>query len=364
MLKKLKSGRFDYYSLLRVVIAITIAIAIACVIIFSISEEPVVAIQKLFLGPLQSKRNFFNVIEMMIPLVFTGLAINVMHKSGLFSMGADGSFYMGAVVAAYVAIKVTLPNGVHQGVLIIVAGLVGGVIGSLPALIKRATGASELVISLMLNYVFFYSGMFIINTFLLDKSTGYKSYKFQETARLGTMVEGTQLHYGFIVMICIVIFMYFLIEKSEFGYNLKITGQNKSFAKYSGINVGATILGSQFIGGSIAGMGGAIEMVGIHKRFSWNTQVMYVWDGILVNLLANSKPILIPISALFLSYIRVGADIMSRSTDVDSEIVAIVQAVIILLIVAERLMYKMKKRKEEKEALENSEHNERVAVNS
>lgn len=351
----MKKIKFDYYNLLRVSVAIGISIIIACIIIFLASDQPTKAIYQLFLGPFQTKRNFFSVIESMIPLVFTGLAMNIMFKGGLFSMGADGSFYMGAVVAAFVAIKFTLPTGVHQFVLILLAALVGGIITTLPAIIKKKTGANELVVSLMFNYVFFYSGLYIINKFLLDESTGYASYKFKETARLGLMVKGTRLHYGFLIMMATVIVMYFVVERSKFGYKLRITGNNKRFAKYSGVGITGTILSSQFIGGTLAGMGGAIEMVGINKRFEWNSQVAYVWDGMLVDLLASSKPALIPLAAFFLSYVRTGADIMSRKTDVDNEIIAIIQGVMILLVAAERFMYTVKKRNEEKQALENSE---------
>lgn len=353
--EKMKKVKFDYYNLLRVSVAIAVSIIIACTIIIFVSDQPSEAIFQLFLGPLQSKRNFFTVIESMIPLVFTGLAMNIMFKGGLFSMAADGAFYMGAVVAAFIAIKFTLPSGVHQFVLILFASLVGGIITIIPALIKKKTGASELVVSLMSNYVFFYSGLYIINKFLLDETTGYASYKFKESARLGLMVEGTRLHYGFLIMIAVVIVMYFVIERSKFGYNLRITGKNKRFAKYSGVGITGTILSSQFIGGCLAGMGGAIEMVGIYKRFEWNRQVAYVWDGMLVDLLASSKPALIPFAAFFLSYIRTGADIMSRRTNVDNEIVAIIQGVMILLVAAERFMYSVKKRKEERQALEDSE---------
>lgn len=354
-ISKTQKIHIDTYNLLRVLVAILIALGIACAIIFCVSEEPLTAIQKLLLGPLQTKRNFFTVISTMIPLVFTGLAINVMHKSGLFSMVADGSFYMGAVAAAYVAIEWTLPSGLHQLALIIVASVVGGIIGLIPALIKKYTGANELVVSLMLNYVFFYGGMFVINTWLLDQTTGFASYKFKETARLGLMIKGTNLHYGFLIMLAVIAVMYILVEKSEFGYRLKVTGASRRFAKYSGIGVTGVMIGSQCIGGILAGMGGAIELVGIYRKFEWYKPVSYVWDGILVNLLASSKPALIPVAAFFLSYVRVGADIMSRNSDVDNEIVAVIQGVIILLVAAERFLYGMKKRKEEREALENSQ---------
>ena len=98
-------------------------------------------------GTIFDKRNFFNVIETMIPLVFCGLAINVMHKSGLFSMVADSSFYFAGVMAATLAIACPMPNILHQIVILAVAMAVGGVIGIIPVLIKRKTGANELVIS-------------------------------------------------------------------------------------------------------------------------------------------------------------------------------------------------------------------------
>ncbi|MEG1407816.1 MAG: ABC transporter permease [Ruthenibacterium sp.] len=334
-------------------VAILIACGIACAIIVAVSDDPGAAIASLFTGPLSNTRRFSNVIEMMIPLVFTGMSLNIAFKCGLFNMGADGSFYMGAIFAALIAIKMPLANGLHQTVLIIVAALVGGVITTLPALIKKFTGANELVTSLMFNYIFFHMGMFILNHFMLDDTTGYASYKFLKTAKLGRMIEGTQLHYGLIIMIVAWLIIYFVSEKSALGYKLKVTGANMSFAKYSGIQITGAVLASQFIAGVLAGMGGAIEMVGMNTRFTWNLPVQYVWDGILINLLANSKVSMIPIAALFISFIRIGADVMSRNTGVDNQIVAIIQGVMIVLIASEKFLYFLKKRKEEKEALAN-----------
>lgn len=343
--------KIDYYSLIRVIVAVLCSFALASCIIFIFSDTPVAAISKLFLGPLMSKRNFFIVIQTMIPLIFTALAINVMFKSGLFSMAADGAFYTGAVIAAFIGIKVQLPNIIHQFIIIIVAALIGGVITSIPAILWEKTGANEFVTSMMLNSVFFFMGIYVVNTYLLDKAAGYASVRFNGTASLGNLIKGTQIHYGLLIMIAVLIVIYILIEKTKIGYEIKLVGANKDFAKYSGIKVGRTILVSQLIGGIVAGIGGSVEMIGMYKRFTWNTPVTYVWDGILINLLSSSKPIFIPLAALFISYIRVGADIMSRATHVDNGIVAIIQAVIIFLVSAERFMYNMKKKKEEKQAL-------------
>ncbi|KUO52691.1 MAG: ABC transporter permease [Desulfitibacter sp. BRH_c19] len=344
-------NKLDYYSLVRVTVAVLCAFALASCIIFIFSNTPVAAISKLLLGPLQSKRNFFVVIQTMIPLIFTGLAINIMFKSGLFNIAADGSFYIGAVIAAFIGIKIQLPNIIHQIVIIFVAALIGGLITSIPAIIREKTGAHEFVTSMMLNAVFFFMGIYVVNTYLLDKTAGYASVRFNETASLGNMINGTQIHYGFLIMIIVLIVIYVVIEKTKLGYEIKLVGSNKNFARYSGIKIGRTIIVSQLIGGIVAGIGGAVEMIGMYKRFTWNSPVTYVWDGILIYLLASSKPIFIPLAAFFISYIRVGADIMSRATHVDNSIVAIIQAVIILLVSAERFMYNLKKKKEEKQAL-------------
>ncbi len=345
--------KFEWYGVIRVTVSILISLLIAAVIIFVVADDPVTAFSKFLLGPFSTRRNFFNVVETMIPLVFCGLAINVMHKSGLFSMVADSSFYFSGVTAAAIAIACPMPNVVHQIVILAAAMLVGGVIGVIPVLVKRKTGANELVISLMMNYILFNFGYWLIRRFFLDTSNGSYSVAFQPTATLGKLIPRTNTHYGFLIMIVVVVLMWVLMDKSAFGRALRITGANESFARYAGISVGMVVLGSQFIGGMQAGLAGGVEMIGMYRNFQWITSQSYVWDGILINLLAGTRPLMIPVSAFFISYIRIGALVMSRGGDVDSEIVSIIQGIMILLIASERFLYQMKKRKEEREALQN-----------
>lgn len=348
-----KKKTFDWYGIIRVLTSILIALVIAAVIIFAVADDPLTALHKFLLGPFSTKRNFFNAVETMIPLVFCGLAINVMHKSGLFSMAADSSFYFSGVIAAILAIACPLPAGVHQLVILLAATVVGGLIGIIPVVIKKKTGANELVISLMMNYIFFNFGYWLIRAFFLDESNGSFSVPFEKTATLGKLIEGTSTHYGIFIMIAAVIVMWLFMDKSRFGRELKITGSNINFSRYSGLKIGGIILGSQLIGGMLAGLGGGVQMIGMYTKFQWITAQTYVWDGILINLLAGTKPLMIPVSAFFISYIRSGALVMSRGGDVDSEIVSIIQGIIIMLIASERFMYQMKKRKEEREALQN-----------
>lgn len=350
MKNQLKKKSFDFYPMIRISAAIGIALFIAMILIFCVGDDPVTAIVKFATGPFTTKRNFFNVIEGMIPLVFTGLAMCVIYRSGYFNMGADGSLYMGAVIAAYIAIKLPMGFGVNQVVILLASGTAGGLICMLPVIIRKYTNANVTVLSIMFNSIFFYVGVSIVSYYLLEPGQ-WRSYTFPDDARFGSMISGTSMHYGVVIAFFIWIGIVVLLNKTSFGYKLKATGENKAFAKASGLKTARIIMTAQFIGGALAGVGGAIEMVGLNSRFSWSSPVNYLWDGILVNLLAGSRPELIPLAAFGLSYLRIGASIMSRSTNIDNEIVAIVQGIIILLVASERFLYHIKRKREQKEAL-------------
>ena len=160
-----------------------------------------------------------------------------------------------------------------------------------------------------------------------------------------------------IMAICFAI-MWVILNKTVFGRHVYAVGGNANAAKASGIKTGFVILMAQFIGGAIAGMGGAIEIVGVYKRFQWQSQTAYVWDGLLIYMLANGNPTFIPLTAFFIAYLRVGAEIMSRSTDLDPEIVTFLQGIIILLVASQRFLYFIKKRHDQKMSLRQAEAEE------
>lgn len=354
--KKRLSFSNKQFDILRLLVAVLIALVLTTIIIFAVSDMPMEAISSLFLGPLGSKRHFFNVLEMSVPLIFTGLSLSLVFKSGNFSMVSDGALYMGAVISAAIAIKVILPAGIHPFVAIICSTLIGGMIGAIPAILKVKYKANELVTSLMLNYVFFYTGLYIINNYLIDKNAGnFASLKFNSSSNIGQLVEGTRLHFGFIIAIIVTILLYIFVYKTKWGYEIRIVGSNLEFAKHSGIRTAKVIVVTQLIAGMIAGMGGGIEQLGMYTRFQWADAPSYAWDGVIIAVLSGNNPKFVPLATFFLAYIRVGADIMARKTDVQNELVSIIQAIIILLITAERFLYVIKQHQESKLALENYE---------
>jgi simple sugar transport system permease protein len=341
----------EYFSAIRIFVAILISLLIVFIIIFFVVDDPWFAISKMMLGPLQTKRSFFNVIERAAPLIFTGLALNVALRSGIFNIASDSAFYMGAVLAAFISLKLPLTGGIYQVVYLLAAIILGGGINTLPLIINKYTGIAPTVVAIMQNSIFYYIGLSLVSAFLLDRSGSWGSRAFPPETTFGNMINGTSMHWGFLILVAVIVFVVFLMEKSSYGYKVRLTGINPHFARSAGIKTGAVVMGAQFVGGSIAGMGGAIQMMGMYRRFQWQLPVAYVWDGLLVHMLANQNPLVIPLSAFFIAYLRIGAEIMSRAAGIDPEVVAFLQGIVIMLVASDKFLYGFKRRHEQKLAL-------------
>ena len=346
------------FDMLRTLLSVLIALAISFVLIFFISEQPVEAIKHLITGPLTSKRNFGNVIEAMIPLIFTGTGVCIMFSANQINLSAEGAFYIGGLAASCVAIYVTKAI-VSPVAALLFAGLIGALFSAIPAIMKIATTASEMVSSLMINYLALYFGNYMLNKVIGDPSASAASFKLAECSELLTLIDGTRVHLGLFIAIAVAIFGYIFLYRTKIGYELRLTGENEEFARYSGISIVKVILISQLLGGFVAGLGGGVEMLSpIYSRFTWSSLLGYGWDAIIICTLSKKNPLYTPFAALFLAYLRTGASIMARRTDVTLEIVQITQGIIIVLVVAEQFLSNYKHKmiaKEAKAALKESE---------
>lgn len=327
--------RFD---VLRLAIAILIAMAIAIVVILFVSDAPYESLRYLIIGPFTTKRRFGNVIEAIIPLLFTAVGVCIMYSANQTNMAGEGAFFLGGVFATTIAIK-TLPPIIHPILCILIGGIAGAIVTVIPALFYTRFGAKPVVSSLMMNHIAFYLGLYLINYHLFDASAGFTcSLPFNDTAKLPVFVDRTMVHIGLFIGLLIVVFGWFYLYRSRSGYQIRVIGKNPTFAKYIGMNVSAIIISCQVLGGFISGMGGAVEVLGLYKRFQYQSLTNHGFDGILVAIIAKYNPALVPFAALFIAYVRVGADIMSRMTDVPVEIVYIIQSIIILFVAAERFL--------------------------
>ena len=341
----------ENFSIVRIAVALFLALSIVFIIIYFVADDPWLAINRLVAGPFQSWRSFFSVIERAMPIIFTGLAMNVVLQSGIFNIGQDGAFYMGAVLASVVALKLPTILGVTQFVAILVSAVAGGIISMLPVLLYRYTNVNPIVSAIMFNSIFYHGGAYIVSTFILERSGTWGSYAFPKEAKLGLMIPKSKMHWGALILLLVYIAVVYLMKRTSLGMKIRIVGLNPTFAKNVGLNSGMIILGAQFLGGSIAGMGGAIEMLGMYQRFLWQGPVNYVWDGLMVHMLANGNPTFIPVTAIFIAFLRIGSEIMSRSTNIPPEVVAFLQGIVIVLVASSKFLYGFKEKYDRKISL-------------
>lgn len=334
--------------------AILISLSIAIIIILFVSNEPGNAVYALLLGPLQSKRLIGSIFTTAIPISFTGLAVCIMFQASMFNMCAEGSFFIGAICAAAGATRLSL-NGIFAIIVPILLGAAAGaLICLIPALLKALFNASEMVSSLMLNYIALYFGLYMLNFHLRDQSFGaLASERLPEGSKLNKIIAGTSLHSGIFLVIIFVVICYLFIFKTKTGHKIRVYGQNATFAKYVGVNAAGVIFLSQILGGAIAGVGGSVEIMGMYERFQWTSLPGYGWDGIILAILARNKPQYIPLAAVFLAYLRVGASTMASNTDVPKELIVVIQSIMIMLVTANALLRGIKQKITIKEAMTN-----------
>jgi len=341
------------FEVLRTALAIIIAVGIVVVIIAFISGDPLDALKTLFLGPFASKRRIGNIIELAIPLTFCGLAISLTFRARAINLVSDGAFYSGAMATAICAlVLVDLPPMAVVVISLIVGTIVGGILGAIPAVMKIKFGSMELVTSLMLNYVMSSIVRHYLTEFRDSKKMALETTDWNPAIILPRIIDGTRIHAGiFILLVCIVAVSIFMF-KSKGGYALRMTGTNKDFAHYSGIPVTKVLVGAQVAGAALAGLGGSTEILGMYSSFKWTISPRYGFDGVIIATLARNNPIMVPFAALFLSYIRIGADILNRSSDISLEIVSIIQATIILLIASSAFLGNLKQKSLEKATIQ------------
>lgn len=304
------------------------------------------AIKTLLVNPMFKKsgavntKGFTDILAGMVPITFTGLATCIMFSANQFNLGAEGGIMLGAFVGGLVAVYAKLP-----GVLLPIAAVIAGAAAValmmlIPALLKVKLGVSEMVCSLMLNYVAMYFIDYLLNAHLADTSKGtITTFPYQQHAILAQLVDnGSHLSIGFVVaMICAALTWLFMY-RTRWGYGIRMTGINQPFVLYSGMRVGLIIVLSQVLGGVLAGMGGVLEQLGRNTAYDWLALPGYGWTGITVAILAGNNPAYVPLAAFFMSYLSKGCQQMQTTCQVPSQLISIIQAVIFVLFAAENFM--------------------------
>lgn len=338
--------------LLTSLAVILLALAIGGALIASVGVSPLYAYSVLFKGAFGDLRGLSDSLVKAIPLIFTGLAFAFAAKCNTYNIGAEGQLYIGALAAVAVGVYVTgLPAWLHIPLCLLAGALGGGLWAGIAAWLKVRLGINEVINTIMLNYIgkLFVSFM-VYGPMIENPLKSPQTKQLADTALLPVPFSGTKLHMGFLVAIIACTVVAVLFRHTTMGFDLAAVGENQTGARFAGISVKRNIFLALFISGMLAGLAGAVEMMGPAKRLIIGFSPNYGSDGIAVALLGQNGPLGIFVSAFFLGALRVGANSMQRTAMVPAQIISIIQGLIIIFVIASQaLLLWMEQRMRKKE---------------
>lgn len=324
--------RTGWLDLLATLITIGIALLAGFLVLALAGKDAIAAYTALLTGPLTRLGRFGQWLEVTSNLIFVGLAASIAFRARLFNLGLQSQALIGAAVGFIAAAYVPWPPAI--GVLIpMAAAMLGGFfLGVLPGLMKAHINASEVLTTLMLNFI---TPLALGLLFDVLPRTARNIPQASWLPRLSevTSLQTSTLHAGGFIAIIAVVVAWVIVERTPFGYALRMTGANERFARYGGIDTAQAIVWTFGISGAFAALAGANVMMGV-LRDPGISVTSFTFDGLVVALLARNRPLAVPIAALFYAYLLVGADRMEQAASVGAEIVRVIQAVIVLLVAA------------------------------
>ena len=330
------------YKVSVIVVAVLIALMVGAFIIIAVGGDVFNTYWIIISMPFKSMRSFSEVLIRMIPLLIIALGIAVSSRSGIINIGAEGQMYMGIIAATAIATNCqSLPKIIVVPMCIIAGGIAGGLFGFIPGWLKAKLEVSELLSTVMLNYVAGQFFSFCIRVPLLDpaeKSGTPMSRRVAENATLSRLFRGMSLHQGVFLAIILVVVIYILLFKTTWGYKMRAAGASERAARYGGINVSKYLIISMVISGACAGMAGAVELMGVQGRAVEGMTGGYGFSGVVVALFGGLHPLwIVPASFFFgiLLYSQVNLQIL---TSVPPNLVKALQGLIILIIVAVQMV--------------------------
>ena len=270
------------------------------------------------------------------PYILAGLAVAVGFKCGLFNIGAEGQFGIGALCSAFVGYSLHgLPWYIHLP-LALLAGAAGGALwGAVPGYLKGLTGAHEVVITIMMNYI-----SFLLSNWLLNgpmKAPGFRPLTpvIENSAMLPRFFPAPlRLNWGFILALAVAGLVYWFLFKTTIGFEIRAVGANPDGARYAGMNIVKNFVIAMTLSGALAGLAGATQVLGIDHWVGQGFSAGYGFDSIAIALLGQSHPLGVVLSAFLWGTMRSGATNMQYAAGVPIEIISIIQGLVIVFVAA------------------------------
>jgi simple sugar transport system permease protein len=302
--------------------------------------NPISAYRSLFIGSFGSTYSWAESLANATPLILTALTFAIAMRGGLFNIGAEGQLYVGALAAVAVSLM-HLPSPLNL-VVSLLAAMVAGMIWSLPvALLKLGRGVHEVISTIMFNWIAHFFAFYLIAHVLTDPKRGERTISIVESARLTRILPMATLNSGILISLITVVVILFFLWRTSAGFEVRAAGYNQEASHYAGISLSKQVLRVFLIGGAIAGLAGAVQVMGrppYYAVMSGLPQLVNLgFDGIGVAMIGRNHPIGIVFAAIFFGGLMVGGRIMQFDPGVPFELVRVIEGVIIIALAVPEL---------------------------
>lgn len=292
-------------------------------------------------SPARMWRPITETLTVASPLILAGLGMAVAFRAGQFNVGGQGQIILGAIIGGYIGFTFHLPAGLHL-VVALLGTIVGGAIwGAIPGILKAVTGASEVIVTIMLNSVagFLLAHMLTTDAFIGAGNANPKSLTILPTARFPLLLGGSfRLHLGFLVALAAAVFVWWLLERSELGFQFRATGSNPEAARTAGINVPKVTALVMLVSGALCGLAASGPVMGTQHYLTTSIAGTVGFDAMTVALLGRSKPLGTVLAGLLFGALTAGGTTMQAATGTPIDIVLVLQSTIVLFIAAPPLV--------------------------
>ena len=352
--------KFDYYILLEKItplIAVIFALLVGAIVIMLIGENPVFVYKTLFSNAIGNRDGWGNVLFRATPLIFTGLTVAFAFRCGLFNIGGEGQMYIGTFLAAWVGFTFTnLPAFILIPLCILTAAAGGALWAAVPGILKAKTGVHEVIVTIMMNWIAASLTFFLVLKFKAPPTeamiaAGVKQMiphtsEIAEAARLPRLYtilkflnidfpSYNQVNISFLIAIGAAILAYYILWKTNLGYEIRAVGYNPLAAEYGGISVAKNIVLAMVISGAFAGLVGTNEVMGFKYRWRQELFTGLGFNGIAVALLGKNHPLGVVLAAILFGILNYGGAIVNIFTEgrIPRELIMVLQAVIVIFVV-------------------------------
>lgn len=319
------------------VTAIIVALILSGILI-AIAGAPVLeAYKRILIGAFGSRLSATETLTRATPLILTGLAAAVAFRARLWNIGAEGQFYLGAIAVAAFGSKLLagLPGPILIPLLLVIGALAGMVLILVPLWLRLRFSVDEVVTSLLMNFIALLFVSMLIDGVLKDPlAFGWpQSQAVVDHAMLPKLIARSRLHIGLIIAIALAVVVYLIQSRTVFGLQSRAAGLNPQGAVFAGVPLGKTLVKVACLSGGLAGLAGAIEVMGVKGYVTTDLSPGFGYSGIVVAMLANLNPIGVVFAAIFTAIMFVGADGMSRSMGIPTYIADVTVALSLLTMV-------------------------------